>query len=178
MGVVGWMVVGWGRVRAGLGWVRSWSVFRRVIGVVAGLVGVAVFGSAAGSGNGWSWWVPVVVVVGGTSLAVAVAALGGARSGRAATLCDLRPVLVGSVALYLAVLPLGSASAGSSFLAGFGPGVLMILRPVLALVGVLAPVWSAHDRFVAEVVESHEGETCSTCVPLPAWGRTRGDHDD
>jgi hypothetical protein len=117
-------------------------------------------------------------MVGSASLAVAVAALGDARLGRPATLCDLRPVLVGGVALYLAVLPLGSTSPGASFLAGFGLGALMVLRPVLALVGVLAPVWSVHDRFVAEVVESHEGETCSTCMPLPSWGRTGGDRPE
>jgi len=156
-------------------WLRSWATSRWVFLSGAFIIAMAVLLATT---RAWpfaaepvaSWWVTPAVVLLSASFAFGAASLAGARGSRAATVCDLRPVLAAGIAGYIAVLPPGSGTAATELLASLGSWGLSVGQPLLALVGILAPVLTVRDRFDAEMFEPEEGETCATCTPLPSMG--------
>ncbi len=122
-----------------------------------------------------SWWVSGTVVLVSASIALGIASLAGARGPRAATVCDLRPLIAAFVAGLIAVLPPNGGSIATDLLVSLGPWGLAVGQPTLALVAVLAPLISIRDRMDAELAPASRGETCTTCTPLPSLVGSRRD---
>lgn len=87
---------------------------------------------------------------------------------RAPTFCDLHPLLVAFVARCIAVTPPDVGAPTTAILSSLGPWGVSVGQPVLALVGVLAPLRTLRDRMEVEGAGSERGEDCPTCEPLPS----------
>ncbi len=159
-------------LRPAIGWMRTWPLRRWLIGIVAFVVVAAVYAGTLLASESPSWWRWVVAVLGGLSIGLGTAGLGGAPSGRPATLCDARPILFGATALYFSIVPPETNTAAGQFLAGYGTGVVTVLQPLLAIAGILASLWAVRERFAAEAAPAAEGEVCVTCRPLPTVRRS------
>ena len=153
-------------------WLRTWTGSRWTFFSGTLVIAITLLLTASGA---WpltqradSWWVAPAVVLLSASFAFGAASLAGARGPRAATVCDLRPVLAAGVASYIGILPPGSGTTATDLLASLGPWGLSVGQPLLALVGLLAPLLTIRDRVAAEMSLPEEGETCATCTPLPA----------
>ncbi len=160
-------------------WLRSWAPSRWwvLVGTFLAMVAVLTLSSPLsplGDRVG-SWWVTSAVILVSASFAFGAASLAGARGARAATVCDLRPLIAAFVAGYIAVLPATGGSVATDLLVSLGPWGLAVGQPLLALVAVLAPLISIRDRMDAELAPASHGETCATCTPLPSL---MGSHTD
>lgn len=158
-------------------WLSTWTVARWSI--LCGTFVVVLVVLAASSGL-WTvaeqfrmWWLAPALPILSLSIAVGVAAVVGARGSRAVTLCDLRPLIVALVASSVAVTPIGGETVTTAILSSLGPWGVSVGQPVLALVGVVAPLMTLRDRIEAELAPSSRGDDCSTCMPLPSLAGSR-----